>query len=89
VFKFELGWLLRDGFADMVKNIWLNENKGSNAMERWQSKIRRLRNHLRGWAKNVRGAYKEKKKDLLDKLNSLDKKVKQTLLSPQEINLKC
>jgi hypothetical protein len=43
MFKFELGWLLKDGFADMVKNIWINENKGSNAMERWQSKIRRLR----------------------------------------------
>jgi hypothetical protein len=35
MFKFKLGWLLRDGFAYMVKNIWINENKGSNAMERW------------------------------------------------------
>jgi hypothetical protein len=51
VFKFELGWLLRDGFADMVRNIWTNEDKGSNAMERWQAKIRRLRQHLRGWEK--------------------------------------
>jgi hypothetical protein len=29
-----------------------------------------------------------KKRELLDKLTSLDKKAKQTLLSPQEINLK-
>jgi hypothetical protein len=28
VFKFELGWLLRDGFDDMIKNIWLNEKVG-------------------------------------------------------------
>jgi hypothetical protein len=64
MFKFELGWLLRDGFADMVKNIWINENKGSNAMERC----------VRGWTKNVSGAYKKDKKDLLNKLTSLDKK---------------
>jgi hypothetical protein len=24
VFKFELGWLLRDGFIEMVKDIWVN-----------------------------------------------------------------
>jgi hypothetical protein len=81
LFKFELGWLLRDGFVEMVERIWLNE--------RWQAKIRKLRQHLRGWAKNVSGAYKKEKKELLDKLNALDKKVEQTLLTPQEIDLKC
>jgi hypothetical protein len=89
VFKFELGWLLRDDFADMVKNIWLNEKVGSTPMEKWQAKIRRLRQHLRGWAKNVSGAYKKEKKDLLDKLDSLNKKAKHTLLSSQERDLKC
>jgi hypothetical protein len=33
-FKFELGWFLRDGFVDMVKDIWINETRGSNPMER-------------------------------------------------------
>jgi hypothetical protein len=88
-FKFEYGWLLRDGFADMVKNIWLNEKAGSMPMEKWQAKIRRLRQHLRGWVKNVSGAYKKEKKDLLDKLDSLDKKAEHTLLSCQEWDLKC
>jgi hypothetical protein len=23
--KFELGWFFRDGYADMVKDIWINE----------------------------------------------------------------
>jgi hypothetical protein len=32
---------------------------------------------------------KRRKKDLLDKLDSLDKKVEHTLLSPQERDLKC
>jgi hypothetical protein len=32
MFKFELGWLLRDSFANMVKNIWINENTEQIAM---------------------------------------------------------
>jgi hypothetical protein len=38
-FKFEPGWLLRDGFREMVTDIWVNENKGGSVMERWQTKI--------------------------------------------------
>ena len=40
----------------------------------------RLRQHLRGWAKNVSGAYKKEKKELLDKLNELDKKAENVML---------
>jgi hypothetical protein len=60
-FKFELGWLLRDGFREMVTDIWVNENKGGSVMERWQAKIRKLWQHLRGWAKNVSGTYKKER----------------------------
>ena len=48
----------------------------------------RLRQHLRGWAKNVSGAYKKEKKELLDKLNELDKKVENVMLDGTELNLK-
>jgi hypothetical protein len=47
-FRFERGWFLREGFYDMVANIWQSENSGSCPLEWWQSKIRRLRQHLRG-----------------------------------------
>jgi hypothetical protein len=46
-FKFERGWLLRDEFYDMVANIWQSETEGSTPLERWQAKIRRLRQHFR------------------------------------------
>ena len=52
-FKFERGWLIRDGFYDMVAQIWQSENGGSTPLERWQNKIRRLRQHLRGWAQHI------------------------------------
>jgi hypothetical protein len=50
-FKFELGWLSRDGFEDMVKEVWNRPVKGSSAILRWNNKIRALRKHLRGRAR--------------------------------------
>jgi hypothetical protein len=35
MFKFELGWLLRNGFIEMVKDIWVNTTEGRTPMERW------------------------------------------------------
>jgi hypothetical protein len=87
IFKFELGWLLRDQFTDIVREIWESASEEVDSMRRWQAKIRRLRQHLRGWAKNVSGANKEKK-GLLDKLDMLDKKAEVSLLSAQETDLK-
>lgn len=57
-------------------------------MERWQAKIRKLRQHLKGWAKHASGVYKKEKKDILDKIDSLDKKDEHTHLSRQEVDLK-
>jgi hypothetical protein len=88
MFKFELGWLLRDGFADMIKEVWNSVEDEEDTMRCWQSKIRRLRQHLRGWAKHTSGVNKKEKKDLLDKLDSLDKKAETTMLTPQEVDLK-
>jgi hypothetical protein len=61
MFKFELGWLLREGFAEMVQEIWSRDYQVTDPMQKLQTKIRRLRQHLRGWSKNVSGAYKKEK----------------------------
>lgn len=82
-FKFELGWLLREGFCDMVQDIWQNAVVDGTPLERWQAKIRRLRQYLRGWAKNVSGVYKKEKKMILNKLDELDKKQNCLLLGKQ------
>jgi hypothetical protein len=83
-FKFELGWLLKDGFFDMVSEVWSKETRGSTPMQRWQNKIRRLRQFLRGWAKNMNGAYKKEKQELLRKAEELDKKVESQLLRQRD-----
>jgi len=87
-FKFELSWLLRDGFCDMVKNVWQETVVNGSPIERWQTKIRKLHQHLRGWARNVSGSYKKEKKDILNKLDDLDKKAESATLSQPELDLK-
>jgi hypothetical protein len=47
-FKFELGWLLRDEFCDMVRDVWHSVLVEGSPLERWQAKIRKLRQYLRG-----------------------------------------
>jgi hypothetical protein len=39
-------------------------------------------------AKHTSGVNKKEKKDLLDKLDSLDKKAETSILSPQELDVK-
>ena len=43
---------------------------------------------MRGWAKHTSGIYKKKKKYLLDKLDLLDKKAENFLLSQEEIDIR-
>lgn len=60
-FKFELGWIHRDGFADMVKEVWNRPVTGQTPIQRCNSKIPALRKHLRGWARHIGGLYKKKR----------------------------
>ena len=34
-FTFELGWLLREGFVEMVSDIWQNTLAEGTPLERW------------------------------------------------------
>jgi hypothetical protein len=83
-----LSWLLKEGFFDVVHEVWRKENRGVTSMQRWQNKIRRLRQFLRGRANNLNGAYKKEKQELLRKAEELDKKAESQLLSQREWDLK-
>jgi hypothetical protein len=54
-FKFELEWLQRDGFHDMVKSVWDRPVNVVTPIQRWNFKIHALRSHLSGWAQHVTG----------------------------------
>lgn len=88
MFKFELGWLTQDDFHEVVEKVWREEDRGVSSLERWQNKIRWLRQFLRVWAKNKSSHYKKEKKDLISKLEVLDKKAENETLLQWEIDLK-
>jgi hypothetical protein len=68
MFKFELSWLLKEGFYEVVAQVWQRENIGATSLEKWQNKIRNLRKYLRGWAKNASGTYKKEKQEVMTKI---------------------
>ena len=70
-FKFELGWLHREGFHDMVKRIWELPVAGDTPIQRWNNKIRALRSHLVGWARHTTGLLKKEKKHDFPRLSML------------------
>jgi hypothetical protein len=57
-------------------------------MQKWQHKIQRLRQFLRGWAKNTSGAYKKEKEEIIKKADELDKKAETQVLTAHELDLK-
>ena len=46
LFKFELGWLCREGFREMVAHVWNKEIRSQSALQSWQCKVRSLRQFL-------------------------------------------
>jgi hypothetical protein len=52
-FTFELGWLQREVFHDMVKNVWERPIAGNTPILRWNHKMSAMRKHLSGWDGHV------------------------------------
>jgi hypothetical protein len=88
LFKFEVGWLLRDGFHELVADAWHKAARGRTPLQRWQYKIQKARQFLRGWARNESGKYKKEKTDLIRKTTELDIKAETQTLSRSELDLK-
>uniref|UniRef100_A0A453PHD6 Uncharacterized protein n=1 Tax=Aegilops tauschii subsp. strangulata TaxID=200361 RepID=A0A453PHD6_AEGTS len=58
LFSFELRWFEKENFLDIIAREWVKPVSGNSNVERWQNKIRHIRQFLRGWAKNESGIYK-------------------------------
>ena len=73
-FKFELGWFLQKDFFETITRIWKSVDYGSTPIKKSHNKIRRLRQFLRGCAKNVNGNFKGEKEELFWLAGELDLK---------------
>lgn len=65
--------VIKDDFQNLLVEIWSKDIQGATNIKRWQNKICRPRQFLRGWAKNLSGAYKKEKARLIAKADELDK----------------
>ena len=71
-FKFELSWFLQKDFFETVTSIFRSVDYGSTPMKKWHNKIRRLRQFLRAWARNVNGNFRKEKEKLFRLARELD-----------------
>ena len=83
-FSFELSWFEKEGLFYMVAREWAKDFGGHSSVERWQNKIRHLRQFLRGWARNESGIYKQEKDRLIRMIKALDLKVESNMLHATE-----
>jgi hypothetical protein len=52
--------------------LWNKPVKGNNSVQRWNNKLSTLRRHLRGWASNRNGGFKQQKAGLQASITDLD-----------------
>ena len=88
MYSFESAWFEREGFLDLIAREWAKDTGGGTNVERWQNKIRHLRQFLRGWAKHLSGIYKAEKERLLLLIQSLDLKAESSILDTRELETK-
>ena len=77
-FSFEQSWFEREGFLEIIAREWAKTVSGKTHVERWQNKIRHLRQFLRGWARNESRIYKQEKECLTQLIEALDLKAEDT-----------
>jgi hypothetical protein len=61
-FRYELCWIKRRDFKQIVKCNWNIPVRNNNSLEIWKQKVKRLKNKLKGWNMNIEGGYKKAKK---------------------------
>ena len=87
-FKFELGWLLREGFSDIVKNVWEQHYVAGSPIQRWNCKLRVVRKYLGGWARHTAGLLKQEKLSLSTSIDELEAIAEYRRLTMHELDLK-
>ena len=64
---------LREGIDKIVHEVWKDSNIDGDSVDRLLGKFRLPRPRLKGWNRNMNAWYIELKKDILLKLDNIDK----------------
>jgi hypothetical protein len=75
-FFFEKQWTQEMGFGEMIKEKWgafkLKCPDNAYYLDVWHGGIANLGKFLRGWGANIRGEYKKKRKQILERIQEID-----------------
>jgi hypothetical protein len=71
-FRYELCWMFRPDFRNLVEKNWELPVRGKKSIEIWKEKTKRLKKMLKGWNINVEGRYLKLNRDLMSKIDILD-----------------
>jgi hypothetical protein len=71
-FRFEMAWMLQRGFKEMALASW-PERGEKTVQDHWRDVKATTRNFCKGWGANVNSQMKKDKKDLLSKLEEMDR----------------
>jgi hypothetical protein len=74
-FFFESGWFARHDFIPMIQDLWQSLSTrvgGRDILDWWMFMSAGLRQHLRGWNRNLGHDNRQAKSSLLEQITSLD-----------------
>ena len=86
-FFFETGWFEIAGFREMVQEVWIHrftEARGRDIVDWWNHMSVGLRQHLRGWSRNMGKEARDNKRRLVEKISGLDLKADSVGLDEEE-----
>lgn len=72
----------------MVEESWTTDTFNVHDIDKWQEKARRFRRQAKGWHINMEGVFRNCKKEILGKLDELDRKSETIILTTSERDLR-
>jgi hypothetical protein len=80
-FRYELLWHKNPDFRELVSRSWELPIRSKGSLNIWKEKVKRLKKCLKGWNFNEEENNRRRRGDLLKKINELDIKNEEGVLS--------
>ena len=81
-FRFEKSWLIHEDFMSRVELAWHSSVSATDSLGIVQSKLKKVKDSLKGWGVNIRGNSIKLKKELVAELEQLEQFEETLVLSP-------
>ena len=87
-FRFKLSWLKHPEYLSRVQEIWNSPCHAESAFDRIQLKLKKFKQHFKGWGFNNQGIERKIKQQLNEELLILEQIEEQAFLSLEQVQKK-